>query len=1104
MPIIDNKQQTMLKALENAIEGADCVDIQVGFFYFSGWKLLAEKLKGKKLRLLVGKSIDPNVIPELLMRIRQEGEEVDLDPYRPRHRVSSRTEAKRIYVESFVRLFNESHLFDDAASQEAYKIFESKLNDGTLEIKKTATEEHGKLYIVHNKPEFSQGGDYPGTVFMGSSNFTFQGLLNQGELNESIRDKNRYEEYGKKFAELWADSANIDITTKDNKEDFVKELKARLWIHETPSPYHVYIRVLHELFATTEGLDVATPSTITKEQYSNLEYQIDAVKSALGMLEKYDGLILADVVGLGKSIIASAIAHNLKMRSIILSPKHLVDQWENYQSEFRLPGARVYKSTILENVYEKCFDTKEPYLIVIDEAHRFRNEDTDDYKLLHHICRSHPNNKVLLLTATPFNNDPKDVFALVKLFQTPGESTIRSVDNLSLRFRDLIDRYKRLNNYRRRSPDNEHYINQEADKISIELRRLIEPVVIRRSRLDLRHITRYRQDLEKQGYEFSNVVGPELLEYPLGELSDLYTETLGKISSEDSKDSFKGTRYKPFTCIKDMQEFKKVYGEDFEEADLRTAQMNLAFFMRRLLVMRFESSQFAFQRTLKNIIESHLTIERWWNELGKVPILKKGKIPDPDVLFDSSDDDADQEVKDQLDDEDLKKLKLNKGLVAIDKKFVDPRFIDEVRADIRLLQEIHDKWYGPPAKVTEALDPKLGEVQKNITALLKENSGRKIVIFTGYADTATYLHDSLVNKRGFKRTMLYTGTDTGSKKREEVVSNFDAGLPKARQKDDYDILIATDTLSEGFNLHRAGVIINYDIPYNPTRVIQRIGRINRINKKVFENIYVYNFFPTAVGESEIRIKQISTLKIRLINSVIGSDTRTLTSEEELKSFFKDAYEKAEERIETLSWDVPFLEDYDLARKDKRLMSEVLRINPRSRVLRKPASRDATVVFGKKGDHALFALKEGGEAAKIVASEIALPCFKSRTDETGHPPDERYDESFRLVRDTLFAKHELPPVKGRRQEALRVIKFLEQTLSKARDYCRDLAHIIHKYDDIAEGHLKEITKLRVQDPEKALEHLQEIIPPHQIEVINQRVSRLEGEYEAIILSEDLRA
>jgi len=246
----------MLKALENALESTDRIDIHVGFFYFSGWKLLAKKLKDKEVRILVGKFLDPEVIPQLLTKIKQEGEETDLDPFRPRHKISSRTEVKRAYIDGFVRLFNESYLFDDLESQEAYEIFEKKLEDGSLEVKKTARIEHGKLYILHNKEEANQGGDYPGTAFMGSSNLTFQGLINQGELNESIRDKSRYEKWVKKFEELWNDSENIDIVTEDNKEDFIRELKERLWIHKVPKPYHVYVRVLHEIFSTDEDLDI--------------------------------------------------------------------------------------------------------------------------------------------------------------------------------------------------------------------------------------------------------------------------------------------------------------------------------------------------------------------------------------------------------------------------------------------------------------------------------------------------------------------------------------------------------------------------------------------------------------------------------------------------------------------------------------------------------------------------------------------------------------------------------------------------------------------------------------------------------------------------------
>jgi len=450
MAIIDNTSQTMHEALINALTSALRVDIEVAFFYFSGWKLLVDHLKDKKVRILVGKYIDPEAVPELLSKMKQEGSDVDLDPFQSRKTISSRTVKKQTYIQSFTRLSNESSLLDDSDVQDAYKILESKIADGSLEIKLTSRQEHGKMYILHNKTEFSQNGDYPGTVFMGSSNFTFQGLLNQGELNERYADKERYESYLKKFETLWEDAENIDIATLENKDDLIQQLKRDLWIHATPSPYAVYIRVLHELFGKEITERIKTPSTITSEKYTDLEYQLDAIRLVLDKLDKYDGVILADVVGLGKSVVASAAAHNSGLNPIIIAPPHLMEQWEDYQEEFKLPGARVFSSGALEDIYDRYKDNNKALLIIVDEAHRYRNEDTDDYRRLHHICTSHPDNKVLLLTATPFNNDPKDVFALIKLFQIPGQSTIRSVDNLSLRFRELIDRYKKLNRDRLR------------------------------------------------------------------------------------------------------------------------------------------------------------------------------------------------------------------------------------------------------------------------------------------------------------------------------------------------------------------------------------------------------------------------------------------------------------------------------------------------------------------------------------------------------------------------------------------------------------------------------------------------------------------------------
>ncbi len=1101
MPIIDNTAQKMQDALINALSSAETVDIEVAFFYFSGWQLLAKHLVDKKVRILVGKYIDPNAIPELLTQIKQEGGNVELDPYQPRTKAPSRVGKKKDYIDGFIKLSNESALMDDTDMQESYRILESKIADGTLEIKLTSTQEHGKMYIFHNKKEFSHGGDLPGTVFMGSSNFTFQGLMNQGELNERYTDQEHYNNYVKKFDSLWADSNNIDIATLENKDEILDTIKKELWLHAVPSPYSVYLRVLHELFGSEAREEVKTPEKITKGRYLDLEYQIDAIKAVMDRLNKYDGVILADVVGLGKSIIASAAAHNTGLNTIIIAPPHLREQWEDYQEEFKLQGARVFSSGALEDVHNRYKDNNEPILIIVDEAHRYRNEDTYDYRMLHHVCTSHPDNKVLLLTATPFNNDPKDVFALVKLFQIPGQSTIRSVDNLSLRFRELIQRYKKLNRDRARGVVDQEHIDKEADEISIELRRLVENIVVRRSRLDLRQITRYRENLKKQKIDFAEVIGPELMTYDLNGLFDLYLDTLQSITGEKKEGGFIGARYKPTTYIINKGEFMKVYGNFLEETDLQTAQTNLSKMMKRLLVMRFESSKDAFKSTLTNMIASTDIIEKWWNDLGKVPIMKKGQIPDPESILASTNDIIDEEIANQTMEKEFTRLRENKGLVVIDKEHLNESFIKDVQRDQKLLKNIYQKWFGEEAGELVELDPKLDELQRQIQLLLSEYPERKIVIFSTYADTVNYLSHEL-SKRGLKRMLKYTAADSSKAMKKTVRSNFDAGLKENEQENEYDVLITTDALSEGFNLHRAGVIINYDIPYNPTRVIQRIGRINRINKKVFDKLHIYNFFPTETGETEIKIRQISTLKMRLINSVVGSDTKTLTGDEQLKSFFKDEYQKAESDNEVLSWDAVHREAYDQAKKDKDLLREALDIKPRSRVIREAQDKNALVAFGKKGNHSLFALKHNSKA-EIVAAEVALNYFVAKQDEMGKEADEEYDELFKIVRDELFAKHPLPQIAGRRSDALNVIRLIQEEISRARDYCSDLTKIIKEYDGINEGDLKTIAQLPVKDLDSAFKELKNIVPEHQVRSIIERASRLEGEYETIVLSEDIR-
>lgn len=1093
MSLIDNKNQTLQDALKNALSTAERVDIAVGFFYFSGFQALAEQLKDKKVRILVGLEVDPLLVPQISQSAKDG--DIDLTKWQPRSPTNSRTALKLNYVDTFVGFMNDSDIFDNDRSIELFELYMQKIKDGTMEIRKTVKDYHGKFYILSNRPDVSQNGDLPGTVFFGSSNLSYRGLCGQGELNRVSHEKNEFEEFSDEFEEMWRESNSISIADAATKDEFLKTIQPRIWKYTAPLPYHVYIRVLHELFDQEETQALKTPQAITRGLYTDLEYQVDAIKIVIDKLNKYDGAILADVVGLGKSITSSAVARNMDMKTVIIAPPHLIPQWEEYKEQFGIRGSKVYSSGKIAEVYERYHETREPMLLILDEAQRYRNEDTSDYRLLHQVCRSHPQNKILLLTATPFNNDPKDVFALIKLFQTPGQSTIRSVDNLSLRYRELIQRYKKLRRDMTKDIDQD-IVNQEAAEIAAEQRRLIETVIIRRSRLDLNYITRYREDLVRQRFSFAEVRGPDPLEYDLGQLFGPYMKTLDLIIKPDNE-GFIGARYKPtsetYMNKVNRKKFIEKYKSEFDDIeDLRIAQTNLAKFMRRLLVMRFESSKDAFRSTLEKMIESNKLIEHWWDVLGIVPIMKKGQLPDPQD-YDSEDGEIDA-----LSDE-LEQLRSKKGFLEISKDMLDPQFIEDVRHDTQLLQSILRDWYSNPQYAD--LDPKLDNIMVTIQGLLSENPERKIVIFSSYKDTVDYLYKKML-ARGFNRVTKYSAAEGTQKNRKIVRQNFDASIPASQQTNDFDVLVATDAMSEGVNLHRAGIVINYDIPYNPTRVIQRVGRINRINKKVFDFLDIYNCFPTAIGEEETRLKSISTLKMRLINAVVGSDTRILTKDEELVSFFKDEFDKARRESEQLSWDTVHREAYDRAMKDDKLMQMVEAVPRRSRIKRTGNKLPGVIVFGKKGQNSIFTHGDEANGVKVVSSEEALPYFEAKPVEKSEAVDKDFTSVFNLAKEKLFAKHELPRIQGRRATAINVLKVIADALPVARDYCEDIISIIRTLDDISDGSLKDISQLDLKNVDGAYERLKQIIPDVFVRNILNRAKLTEDEEELLLFAEQL--
>lgn len=1088
--IITNNPDTMEQALKIDLKEAQSIDIATAYFYFSGFRRLAKHLKDVKIRVLVGKAIDPKKVNEIAAWLKQDPN-VSLDTFQlPPGK--SKTGRKQDYIDGFIELYNKSALsdqFDDTEAQEMQRIFEDKLKDGSLEIRMTERQnpQHGKIYVLNN-----------GTTYMGSSNFTYSGLIGQGEINERYEDNDHFTQYGTLFEQLWSDGENIDIQTSTSNDNFLKEIEDRLWLHSTPDPYKIFIRVLHEMYAESEYLEeVKSPSAITGGQYTNLRYQLDAIKGGIDRINKYNGVIVADVVGLGKSIIASAIAHNLGMRTIIITPPHLKSQWQDYVSEFNIPGAIVESGGKIEELHRDHATSDIPYLYIIDEAHRYRNETTQDYVWLHQLTRSHVDNKVVLLTATPYNNRPQDLFAMIKLFQTPSKSTLNTVDNLSVRFRGLISEYQRLEKIGKKNMTID--IKEQLEELGSELRRMIEPVVIRRSRIDLKQIKEYADDLKAQKIDFPEVVGPELIDYELGGLRQKYIDTLVNLVKEKDENGFIGARYKPATYMKpEMEdEFKLKYGIFFDVSDLATPQRNLANFMKSLLVQRFESSKFAFKSTLQKIHHSNEMIIKWWDTQGMVPILKKGELIDPDEesieeLMKQIDSDAEELTEDEI-------RHIKKIAVPIPKSYFNEDFINDVRQDIKLLEQIYGDWF---IDGQVGNDPKLDEVHRKIELMLKDNPNRKIVIFSMYSDTARYVYDTLI-KKGLTRTFYYYGGSSAQDK-QKVSANFDASYPLDRQENDYDIIVATDALSEGFNLHRAGIVINYDIPYNPTRVVQRIGRINRINKKVFDQIYIYNCFPTSIGDEVVNIKGIATLKMLLINSIVGSDTKTLTEDEDLKSYFRRQYQEADNDQNEQSWDNNYRNIYDSIKHNLALLKEVKAIPERTRIVRNNQKENSAVSFAKRGNGLLFAVADIYDIeASIVAPQIALPLFEAEAEEKSNEGDASLDKKFKLLRDQIMMLQPAPVVKGTRAEALNNIKYLRDNYVPEKDFLSDLHDVIKKYDDLSDGEMKFIRQLNLSNQAEAVAALKEKFSVHYLDTIKNRADGVDRSSEVIMFTEDLR-
>ena len=943
--ITNSKSKILKNRLIELIKESDELKFLVGFFYFSGIRELYDGLKNNpnaNIKILVGLNVDKT----LFGLIEHDNADNKL----------SDEEKINVFLQSVKKSLN-SDDFDTKEFYEQVKFFVELIKNDKLVIRKTYEPNHAKLYIF--KLNETQIGTRQ-LFITGSSNLTKAGLSIQDEFNVEISDYGTEdtEEY---FDTLW--NKAVEITENDTvKKNLIKLIEKDTLVKEI-SPFEAFVFIIKTYLDSFEKKEVGNSlNTILQENnYIPYKYLFDAVKQALSIIEKNNGVIIADVVGLGKTVVACSIAHELRKRGMVICPPGLVGDknkksgWKKYAEEFKLYDWEIRSIGDLENIAEFVNNAKDIDIIIIDEAHRFRNQDTKDYEFLRNICR---NKIVILLTATPFNNKPGDILSLLKLFVTPKKSSITLENNLANQFSSFkglfsrlgfIKRYWASKSEEKRKRAENYYKTLFGDKnidlkkvkqkllyLAGQIRTVIEPVTIRRNRLDLLNNPFYKKEIKN----LSQIDDPKEWFFELTkEQSEFYDKIISSYFGEpDDGGLFKGAIYRPFEYEKKPKQ-KLSEKENFQYQQ----QRNLYDFMRRLLVKRFESSFGSFKQSIENFKKLTENILAFIEKTDKY-ILDRGLL---EKIYDLDSDKIEKHLEDYSEKIRNGDYPKNHKIYNVNKfKFKD-KFIDDINADLKLFGNILNDLSNLNLVKN---DPKTKCLIENVKNVLEHNPNteepkRKLIIFSEYLDTVKYIKPHL--EKHFPGKLLTVDKNLSTSKIAQINGNFDASHKV--QENEFEILLTTDKISEGFNLNRAGMVINYDIPWNPVRVIQRVGRINRISKKVFELLYIVNFFPTEQGAELVKSREIAANKMFMIHNTLGEDSKIFDVDEEPSpSGLYEKFRQNPEKAETESFYTKVLNIFLKIEKENPELIRNLKNYPSRIKVSKKSDQNELLVFYKKG------------------------------------------------------------------------------------------------------------------------------------------------------------
>ena len=688
------------------------------------------------------------------------------------------------------------------------------------------------------------------------------------------------------------------------------------------------------------------------------------------LLQKHNGFFLSDVVGLGKTVVGTLIAKKFFYSNdfpshisniLIVVPPALKENWEETLDKFQLHNYKIVTNGSLH----KITDAEKYDLIIVDEAHKFRNDTAEAYNELQKICKtktkrrlkdgSKADKKVMLISATPLNNRPEDIANQVYLFQDSKDSTL-AVSNLQHFFRKHIDDYKKLKD----NPDI-RLVQEGVKVIYKEIReKVIQPLTVRRTRSDLNEHELYKSDLDSQGIIFPDIEKPKKIFYELdAELDALYDKTMILLSHEKE-----GIKYLRYQAIKFLKEEKKA---KYKNADV--ASQALAKLMKTLLVKRIDSSFHAFKESLNRFTIATEAMTKMFAN-GTVYI-----APNLNV---------NEYVMEEREDELLTKMiALQPTDPTIEICSADDfiaGFAEGLQRDFEILTELNIAWQ----KIEQ--DPKLDEFIRRLdTELLQKdiNPAQKLVVFSESKETTTHIVKHLKAKG--RNDVLEIHSDNRDRLKQTIRDNFDANIPRENYKNDFNIIIATEVLAEGVNLHRSNVIVNYDTPWNSTRLMQRIGRVNRIGS-VAPKVYIFNFYPTAKVNSDIELEKKAIMKLQAFHSALGEDSEIYSPDEETQSFGlfdKDIDDDKDEKLSFLMELRKFkVESPELFRKIQNMPLRA-RVGRKSKTLNgsticfiRNKRRDAFYYVKQDGSFEEFTFVETAKEFNAMASENSIPLHQN--------------------------------------------------------------------------------------------------------------------------------